>query len=258
MEIFTAPVVGVCFALPWGGQFTVLHSFAPLGVLPTQASCGLCQVSNGELYGSLVNYSLSQLQFYEINTSGSGFQEFPSFGNRTSNGAVPILVQASDGNLWGVGPLLDGNGAIFALSQDTGAVVHSFAFSGANGGYPDGGVVQAADGKLYGTATQGGTLVSSTSFAYGTVWTLDAGLPAPAATIAAFTPTSGVVGSKVTIRGSNFIGTTAGTFNGVSAAFKGLNVQFLTATVPVGAPTACITVTNAGGSTVSTQHFMVQ
>ena len=249
---------GSVFRFTLGRQFTVLHSFAPLGVLPTQASSGLFQASNGKLYGSLVNYSLSQLQFYEINTSGSGFQEFPSFGNRTSNGAVPTLIQASDGNLWDVGPLLDGNGAIFAISQDTGAVVHSFAFSGANGGYPDGGVVQAADGKLYGTATQGGTLVSSTSFAYGTVWTFDAGLPAPAATIAAFTPTSGVVGSKVTIRGSNFIGTTAVTFNGVSAAFKVLNVQFITATVPVGATSGSITVTNAGGSTVSTQHFMVQ
>src|SRR5258708_11366847 len=159
MELFAASVVGVCVAWPWGGQFRVLHSFAPVGVLTTQASSGLFQASNGKLYGSLVNYSLSQLQFYEINTSGSGFQEFPSCGNRTSNGAVPTLIQASDGNLWDVGPLLDGNGAIFSISQDTGAVVHSFAFSGANGGYPDAGGAQAADGKLYGTATPGGTLV---------------------------------------------------------------------------------------------------
>jgi hypothetical protein len=66
------------------------------------------------------------------------------------------------------------------------------------------------------------------------------------------------VGSKVTIRGSNFIGTTAVTFNGVSAAFKVLNVQFLTATVPAGATSGPIAVTNAGGSTTSTQHFTVQ
>jgi hypothetical protein len=218
----------------------------------------LFQASNGKLYGSLVNYSLSQLQFYEINTSGSGFQEFPSFGNRTSNGAVPTLVQASDGNLWGVGPLLDGNGAIFALSPDTGAVVHSFAFSGANGGYPDGGVVQAADGKLYGTATQGGTLASSTSFAYGTVWSFPAGLRAPSPAVATFSPSSGAVGSTVTIRGDHLIGTTAVDFNGVSAAFKVLNVHFIAATVPAGATSGSITVTNRGGATTSTQHFTVQ
>ncbi len=249
---------GSVFRFTLGGQFTVLHSFAPLGVLPTQASSGLFQASNGKLYGSLVNYSLSQLQFYEINTSGSGFQEFPSFGNRTSNGAVPTLVQASDGNLWGVGPLLDGNGAIFALSQDTGAVVHSFAFSGANGGYPDGGVVQAADGKLYGTATQGGTLASSTSFAYGTVWSFPAGLHAPSPAVATFSPSSGAVGSTVTIRGDHLIGTTAVDFNGVSAAFKVLNVHFIAATVPAGATSGSITVTSRGGATASTQHFTVR
>jgi uncharacterized repeat protein (TIGR03803 family) len=249
---------GNVFRFTLGGQFTVLHSFAPLGVLPTQASSGLFQASNGKLYGSLVNYSLSQLQFYEINPSGSGFHEFPSFGDRTSNGAVPTLIQASDGNLWGVGPLLDGNGAIFALSQDTGAVVHSFAFSGANGGYPDGGVVQAADGKLYGTATQGGTLASNTSFAEGTVWSLPAGLRPPGPAVAAFTPSGGAVGSKVTIRGSHFIGTTAVEFNGVSAAFKVLNVHFIDASVPAGATSGSITVTNAGGATASGQHFTVQ
>jgi uncharacterized repeat protein (TIGR03803 family) len=249
---------GNVFRFTLGGQFTVLHSFAPVGVLPTQASSGLFQASNGRLYGSLVNYSLSQLQFYEINTSGSGFQEFPSFGNRTSNGTVPTLIQASDGNLWGVGPLLDGNGAIFALSPDTGAVVHSFAFSGANGGYPDGGVVQAADGKLYGSATQGGTLASNTSFAYGTVWSLPAGGHAPGPAVAALSPSSGSVGSTVMIRGDHLIGTTAVDFNGVSAAFKVLNVHFIAATVPAGATSGSITVTNAGGTAASTQNFTVR
>jgi hypothetical protein len=48
------------------------------------------------------------------------------------------------------------------------------------------------------------------------------------------------------------------TFNGVSAPFKVLNVQFITATVPAGATSGSITVTNAGGATTSTQHFTVQ
>ncbi len=157
-----------------------------------------------------------------------------------------------------MGPLLDGNGAIFALSQDSGAVVHSFAFSGANGGYPDGGVVQAANGKLYGTATQGGTLASNTSFASGTVWSLAAGLRAPGPAVAAFTPLSGAVGSKVTIRGNHFIGATAVDFNGVSAAFKVLNVHFIATTVPAGATSGSITVTNRGGATASRQPFTVQ
>jgi hypothetical protein len=217
----------------------------------------LFQASNGKLYGALTNYSIEQLQFYEIDTSGSGFQEFPSFGNRTGVNGPPSLIQASDGNLWDVWGQDGGDGRVIAMSPVDGTVLKSFLFNGANGGTPEASVVQAADGKIYGTAILGGT-VASNKTAEGTVWRLDAGLPAPAAAVAAFTPTSGVVGSKVTIRGSNFIGTTAVTFNGLSAAFKVLNVQFITATVPVGATSGSITVTNAGGSTVSTQHFMVQ
>jgi uncharacterized repeat protein (TIGR03803 family) len=256
-ENFYGITPGSVFRFTLNGQFTVLHTFAPLGVLPTHADSALFQASNGKLYGALTNYSIEQLQFYEIDTSGSGFQEFASFGNRTGVNGPPSLIQASDGNLWDVWGQDGGDGRVIAISPVDGTVLESFLFNGANGGTPEASVVQAADGKIYGTAILGGT-VGSNKVANGTVWTLDAGLPAPAATVAAFTPSSGAVGSKVTIRGSNFIGTTAVTFNGVSAPFKVLNVQFITATVPAGATSGSITVTNAGGATASTQHFTVQ
>jgi uncharacterized repeat protein (TIGR03803 family) len=256
-ENFYGITPGSVFRFAPGGQFTVLHTFAPLGFLPTHADSPLFQAADGKLYGALSNYSIEQLQFYEIDTSGSGFQEFPSFGNRTGVNGPPSLIQASDGNLWDVWAQDGGAGRVFAMSPVDGTILKSFLFNGANGGTPEASVVQAADGKIYGTATLGGT-VASTKAADGTLWTLDAGLPAPAAIVAAFSPLSGAMGSKVTIRGSNFIGTTAVTFNGVSAAFKVLNVQFLTATVPAGATSGPIAVTNAGGSTTSTQHFTVQ
>jgi uncharacterized repeat protein (TIGR03803 family) len=255
-ENFYGVTPGSVFRFTLGGQFTVLHIFAPLGVLPTHADSGLFQASNGKLYGALTNYSISQLEFYEIDTSGSGFQEFPSFGKRTGVNGPPSLIQASDGNLWDVWKQDGGPGRVIAISPVDGTVLKSFLFSGANGGAPDASVVQAGDGKLYGTATLGGT--ASNKAAIGTVWGLDAGLPAPTAAFDAFTPSSGTVGSTVTIRGDHLIGTTAVTFNGVSAAFKVLNVQFITATVPSGATSGTITVTNAGGVTTSTQHFTVQ
>ena len=70
-------------------------------------------------------------------------------------------------------------------------------------------------------------------------------------------PASGKPGSIVTIRGDHFVGATSITFNGVAAAFKVLSVKFITATVPAGATTGRIEVTNAGGTTVSTQSFTV-
>jgi hypothetical protein len=48
------------------------------------------------------------------------------------------------------------------------------------------------------------------------------------------------------------------TFNGVSAAFKILNVNFLIATVPAGATTGPIAVTNPGGRTVSSVTKQVE
>jgi hypothetical protein len=61
----------------------------------------------------------------------------------------------------------------------------------------------------------------------------------------------------VLINGTNFVGTTAVSFNGVSASFQVLNTQFVSATVPVGATTGPIKVTNLGGTAISTQSFNV-
>ncbi len=59
------------------------------------------------------------------------------------------------------------------------------------------------------------------------------------------------------INGHNFIGTAAVSFNGVSASFHVLNTQFVSATVPAGATTGPVTVTNASGKATSTQTFTV-
>jgi hypothetical protein len=109
-----------------------------------------------------------------------------------------------------------------------------------------------------GTTELGGTpSTGKNTFADGTIWTLDAGLPAPASAITLLNSTSGSVGSTVLINGNNFIGATAVGFNGVSASFQVLNTQFVSATVPAGATTGPVTVTNAGGETTSKQTFTV-
>jgi hypothetical protein len=242
------------FRFKLGGQFTVLQTIPDIGFLPTSAQNQLIQAGNGTLYGALSTYSLSQLQFYEINPSGQGFLEFASLGNGLGANGVPSLMQASDGNLWDEVPNLD---SVITVSPTTGQILKSFEFDGANGGFPDASIIQGSDGRLFGTATEGG-VVAAGQQASGTVWVLDAGLPAPASVVGGFTPASGVVGSKVRIRGSHFVGTTAVTFNGVNATFKVLNTNFISATVPAGATTGPIAVTNPGGTAISVGHFTVQ
>jgi uncharacterized repeat protein (TIGR03803 family) len=249
---------GEVFRFAPSGQFKILKTFPPVdGILPTNADSGLVQSSNGKLYGGMLTYSIDQAQFYAISPSGSGFREFPSMGTLAVDFRISTPILASDGNLWtAFTEAGSSSGSVMAISPSSGAAVRSFEFEGTNGSLPEAGVVQAADGKFYGTTTAGG-VVSGSQQPSGTVWTLDAGLPAPASSVAAFNPAGGLFGARVLIRGSHFIGTTAVTFNGVNATFKVLNTNFISAAVPSGATSGPIAVTNAGGTTVSTGQFTV-
>ena len=222
------------------GKFLVLATFPPIDqFFINKADSQLVQAVDGTLYGGLAAYDIKQTQFYEIDPAGSGFQVFPRIGRLGVHFVIGSVIQASDGNLWTALCCTQSHvseGSVIAMSPTNGALLQDIGFDGANGSYPYGGTIQGADGKIYGTASEGGT-VAQGKVASGTVWVLDAGLPAPMPVLSAFTPTNGGIGSEVTIRGNSFIGTTAVTFQGVSAAFKVLNVHFITAIVPVGAKT---------------------
>ena len=80
----------------------------------------------------------------------------------------------------------------------------------------------------------------------------------PAPSISGFTPTSGQVGTSVTINGSNFSGATAVAFNGTGASgFTVNSATQITANVPAGASTGPISVTTSSGTATSTTSFTV-
>ena len=106
--------------------------------------------------------------------------------------------------------------------------------------------VGTTTGPLHVTTTGGGPANSATSF------TVVAG---PA--ITSFTPTSGDVGTSVTITGTNLTGVTGVKFNGITAVFTTSTATSVTATVPSGATTGKITVTTSGGTATSTTDFTV-
>ena len=76
-------------------------------------------------------------------------------------------------------------------------------------------------------------------------------------TITSFTPTSGQVGTSVTITGTNLTGVTSVKFNGVTATFSTSTATSVTATVPTAATTGTISVTTAGGTATSIAIFTV-
>ncbi|TAK60147.1 MAG: T9SS type A sorting domain-containing protein, partial [Bacteroidetes bacterium] len=75
--------------------------------------------------------------------------------------------------------------------------------------------------------------------------------------VSSFTPTSGTIGSSVTINGQAFTGVTGVTFNGVSASFTFVSNTQVTATVPAGATTGAIAVTTPSGTGTSGTNYSV-
>ena len=70
--------------------------------------------------------------------------------------------------------------------------------------------------------------------------------------LSSFNPTSGPVGTQVTISGTGFIGATSVTFGGVKATFTVNSATTITATVPSGAVSGKIKITAPGGTVTST------
>ena len=90
------------------------------------------------------------------------------------------------------------------------------------------------------------------------VFTISASPPTPAPpVVSGFSPTSGPVGTSVTLSGENFTNATDVQFNGVAADFAVLSDAELVATVPVGATTGPLRVTNPAGSGTSATDFVV-
>ena len=75
--------------------------------------------------------------------------------------------------------------------------------------------------------------------------------------LASFTPTSGPVGTSVTLTGSGLSGTSAVSFNGQTAYFKVESDSQVAAIVPTGATSGPITVTTGDGTAASTDPFTV-
>lgn len=82
----------------------------------------------------------------------------------------------------------------------------------------------------------------------------------PPPSIAGFSPTSGPIGTQVTITGSGFTGATDVTFNGLSVGPGNFALDSdaqITTTVPAGATTGPISVTTPGGTATSSSYFTV-
>ncbi len=246
-------ILTTLYRLTPAGQFTTLQTLH-YGQFATSAPV---EALNGRLYGGLSRFEdQAETALFASNFSGSGFEDIP-LPSLTFGDYIQYLTPASDGNLWCVMVAYDLNTIEVVNLSLNGTLLQTVTFDGSNGQYPDAAVVQGSDGRLFGVTQLGGTVPQGET-ANGVVFALDASLAAPKPGLVIFNPSRGNVGEHVMIHGNHFVGTTAVSFNGVSAAFKVLNAGNLLAIVPQGATTGPISVTNPGGTTVSRGNFTVQ
>ncbi|MES2513111.1 MAG: choice-of-anchor tandem repeat GloVer-containing protein [Bacteroidota bacterium] len=122
----------------------------------------LIQAADGMLYGLTKRGGLSNMGvLFQYNPLTNGFIKKIEFaGNSTGSYPRGSLTQASDGSLYGVtfaGGVND-LGVLFQFNPTTNSFTKKNDFSGVtNGGNPQGTVMQAADGNIYGMTNTGGS-----------------------------------------------------------------------------------------------------
>ena len=163
---------GSVFKITTKGKLTTLYSFCtktgcPDGALPQSA---LVETSGGDFYGTtVIGGARNQGTVFKI-TSGGVLTTLYSFCSKTNcaDGAQPNigLTHASDGNFYGTAAL-GGNstscqyrcGTFFRITA-AGKFTRLYSFCAkagcADGSIPQGLLIQAKDGSLYGTTDTGG------------------------------------------------------------------------------------------------------
>ncbi|PYU97660.1 MAG: hypothetical protein DMG26_20785, partial [Acidobacteria bacterium] len=153
--------------------------------------------------------------------------------------------------------------AFVAKVDPTGTAVVFSTYLGGSGDDVANGIAVDSSGNAYvvgsTTSTDFPTVNAFQAVNAGKTDTFVAKMSTPADTalrISSFTPTSGPVGTSVTINGAQYTGATEVAFNGTPATFTVVSDTKITATVPSGATVGPISVTNSSGTVTSSQAFM--
>lgn len=218
--------LGVLFQLTPTNNYTVLYDAGP-GNAGSQFTPTPMQHTNGIVYG----------------LAGAGGAHSGGVLYSLDVGLPPFIALMSTSGTPGQTVEILGQGFNSASSVKFGT--GSANFNAVSDTYMTA-VIPAEGTQGYVTVTTGsGTLTSNKKFKVVPI-------------INSFTPSSGPVGTKVTITGGGFHGATKVTFGGVKAAsFSVDSGSQITATVPTGAVTGKIKVTTAGGTATSKGTFTV-
>ncbi len=176
---------GVIFEYdPSNNNYTVLFNFNDTitGCWPKSAPV---LASNGKLYGvtpGIGGFSQHYGTVYSYDLATGTYTKIHSFGQGSSDGENPVgnLLIASDGKLYGI--TSDGGfndkGIIFTIDPTTDTYTKKLDLQ--NGWYGNkaaqgakAGLIQAANGIIYGTSEEGGNYPSGYQYAFGNIFKYD-------------------------------------------------------------------------------------
>jgi uncharacterized repeat protein (TIGR03803 family) len=252
---------GTVFKVTPRGKLTSVYSFCALTNCTDgfELFGGLVQGADGNLYGTTASGGANGYGTVFKLTPAGALTTLHNFGSYP-DGAYPeaALIQGTDGNFYGTTPQGGTNGVAGTVFQITpsGGLTTLYDFCAktncADGTGPFESVMQATNGKFYGTAFGGGASTNCIG-GCGTAFSLAMGLGPFIET----RTTSGIVGSHVIVLGNNLTAATAVNFNGTPAVFAVRSATEIIATVPAGATTGLVTVATPSGTLTSNRPFRV-
>ena len=219
-----------------------------------------------------------------ITINGSGFTSATNVAFNNAAQTLADFITNSDTQLTAVVPIGATSGplsvnttassssftvapAIASFSPQTGAAPTQLYIQGSNfivggttvtfsGAAPVNGTVTAStDVSATVPAGAGNGPITVTTFAGSAVSTNNF-TASSVPTITSFSPTAGAIGSTVTINGGNFFNPTTVKIGGTSASATITSTTQISATVPTGATTGQIVVSNAYGSFTTSSNFL--
>ncbi|MDD2768498.1 MAG: hypothetical protein PHT19_07170, partial [Methylococcus sp.] len=106
---------------------------------------------------------------YALATNGSGYNVLHNFDGTTGADPQAGLLQGADGRLYGTtsrgGSFNYVYGTVYALAADGSGYTVLHSFDNANGSSPQAGLILGADGRMYGTTSQGSSSNLGTVYA---------------------------------------------------------------------------------------------
>ena len=270
---------GTIYKMTLAGAYKVIFNFPPIAD-GRNPFAGLTQGTDGYLYGATCHGGTTDHGVLFRVTYAGTFSLRYNFPNNTGNStACPqvALFQHTNGIFFG--DIYEGgthaDGGLYSLKEGLQPFVALVTTSGKAGQTIEilGNGLAGATGVKFGTGPAASFNVLSDTYmtavvpATGTTGTVTVAAPSGnrvsskkfrvLPVISGFSPTSGKVGSSVTITGTGLSQASQVTFGGVKATITADSATKVTATVPTGAITGKITITTAGETATSAATFTV-